>query len=207
YGAPMEQILQELRQAIIKDRQFEIKFSEDSKGGFIQFILVSCITWLFLLICQQMIQIQIPEVYQWAMAGLQIMGICFYPMANNFLRKKLFYPFPPYIFTLTTLQSLCQAEMPLGLILKRSELAKLPYRSPLHNIYNSIENLIEDWQTHGVPVQNRLNDLLREIWFLQNTRFDLFLKISKLLKFFCLAAFFLSSYLLFLYSLADSFLP
>ena len=206
FGAPVGKILHNLRQGLIKDRQFEIKFADEKKGGLAQFFLITCVTWAFLFICRQMIQVQTPLFYQIIIAGLQITGVCLYLGGNYLLRKKLFLAFPPYIFTLTTLQALAQAEIPLGLILKKSGLGSLDNCFPLTHVHKAIEGLIDDWQSKGIPVQGRLNDLLEEIWFLQNTRFEHFLKISNLLKFFCLAGFFLSSYLLYLYSLFNFFL-
>ena len=206
FGAPVGKILQNLRQGMIKDRQFEIKFVDERRGALAQFFLVTCITWTFLLICRQMVDVKTPLVYQGTIAGLQILGTCIYLGGVVFLRRKLFYPFPPYIFTLTTLQALSQAEIPLGLILKKSKLQDLINGPPLCHIHGAVETLIDDWQTRGSPVQGRLKDLLEETWFLQEMRFDLFLKTSKLLKFFCLAVFFLSSYLLYLYSLFSFFL-
>ena len=206
YGAPVKNILKDLREGLIKDRQFEIKLFDQKRGAMAQFALVSIITWMFLFICQKTIEVDIPIFYKKMMILLQFSGVIIYFAGDHFLKKRLFCLWPPYFFTLSTLKVLAQAGMPLQTILQKGRPDRLVKASPLASVHKSLESLIDDWQSKGIPVQERLKDLLEEVWFLQQMRFGVFLKISTLMKFSCLALFFLSAYFLYLYGLFGFFL-
>lgn len=206
FGAPIAPLLLDLRRGVIKDRQFEGRLAGELRGTLAQFVLVTAITWMFIILCQHMAQVHASVSAKGGVAALQLSGGIVYGLSYYSLRKKLFLHYPRYLSTLMTLQALSQVGVPLGMVLKRARPGELSSAPPLTILHGRLEALIVDWQNLGIPVKERLNELLDEVWFSLEQRFETFLKAAALLKFACLALFFLSSYLLYLYFLFSFFL-
>jgi hypothetical protein len=203
FGVPVNSGLKEIKKNLIKDLKFEQKLSAELWGGFIQFLMVSAITWLFSFFTKKIAGVNFPGSVLLFIGLMQIAGAVFFHKIYHILYRQVFKYFEEYLLGVLTLKSLVVSQQSVGESLK---LAKINNLQQIENkqfrlLNQRLKVLITDWQKAGIPIKVQLDEILEEIWFLQEELFLQFLKKVAALKFLVLALFYLSSFLLLIGSL------
>lgn len=207
YGASILGIVRKIRQGIIMDYQFERKLQSEFFGGLVQFVLIGFMTWIFIFISDSIICAETLFSVRFLVGGLQIFGVVLYFFIYFGWRKKNFLIYSKYFSGLYVLDSLSEVGVSLQLMLEQSGVEKLFEINKRKFCYvdNRLENAIEASRKQGMPIKKELDDIINEVWFLQEQQFGKFVKQMAGLKFVILALFFLSAYFVYLFSLFGHF--
>ena len=207
-GIGIKKILPEVRAGLIKDLQFEKKIFDETISGLLQFMIIAVTTWSFVFLSSRLAQIPISWSIIFLMVVLQIGGVFVFFYLLNLIKKRIFLKFTRAIEELYLFSSLLDIGLPLNEILSRSgilygSLAK--YKS-FEVISKRMNQLVSRLKESGLSPKQESQEIIREIWHLQEESFVKFTKIVQVLKFSILVFFFLPAYFLYLYSIFKFFM-
>lgn len=208
YGTSSKEGMASLKQALIRDDQFERKMSQQIKGAVAQFAIVAALTWFFVFMSHALVDAPLSLLLLCTIAGLHIGGLCFFFFIYHKQKQKHFSQLG---FVLSSLYQLWGA-LRIGIPISRSlQLASIPHflelsDSKYTHIQDRLQTLLDNLQKKGVPVTEDLKELIDEVWFVQDEQFLIFHKNMTALKLLSIVLFFVSSYFLYLFSLISIFL-
>jgi hypothetical protein len=142
------------------------------------------------------------------MLGLQVSGIIIFFQLVKKVKAKTFLKFSKAIEELYLFSTLLEIGLPLNEILSRSGILQgnLVTFKVFENLSDRIKKLVARLKETGLSPRDETQEIIREIWHLQEENFQKFTKIVQVLKFSVLVFFFLPSYFLFLYSIFKFFM-
>jgi hypothetical protein len=208
FGIGIKKCIPEIRSGLINDLQFEKKILDEILSTFLQFIVIAATTWSFVFLSQSLVQIPVSKTLIFVMLTLQIGGVCLFLFAMKTIKFKTFFKFSKAIEELYLFSSLLEIGHSLNGILKKSgilegALVKYQLFSPLSD---RISLLISRLKETGLSPKDETQEIIRQIWQLQEQNFLKFTKILQVLKFSILAFFFLPAYFLYLYAIFTFFM-
>ncbi|OFZ49513.1 MAG: hypothetical protein A2381_19240 [Bdellovibrionales bacterium RIFOXYB1_FULL_37_110] len=208
FGISLSKILIPIRGGIKKDFQFEKKIQNELVGGIFQFLFVSIITWLFSFMVYKMVQLDSSWLTKMIILVLQILGTTFYVIIYRMQKIRQFKIFETYFQVLFFLMSLIDVGLSSSKVLHQSGFSRIDeLKDPHFLIVNKkLKGLVEVYKNNGHQIKSDLEGLIEEIYFLQEERFEQFLKFLGILKFVILCLFFLSAYFIYLFTLFSLFL-
>ncbi|MBT5094197.1 MAG: hypothetical protein HOM21_08145 [Halobacteriovoraceae bacterium] len=206
-GAPLKVPLNRLKQDLQHELRWRKKLSAAIVGGYFQFILAFLIAWVFMYIGQKMVEREMPGKIM-SVFLIQGVGFVFFWVMDKFIRALIFKNFSLLYKNLMTFHCLSQVSLSQEVILAHVDMrqihtCKTRWSQP---ILWRFEAGLRRWRDEGRGISELLNEILIELQFLWQERFELYLKLLNGSKFFCLSFFFLGSYLYFLYSFGQLFL-
>ncbi len=209
YGASIKQSVKELRQALGRDIASEREISALVRASYIQFAIVSSVTWIFVTVSKVVAEIEVNLNSLILMIVLQLMGAAIFYFLCPRLRRHYFSKLDSFLSAQYKFKGLCAAGLGTALVVKKSGLDQLlvaEYKGDLALLKLRLLSLIKRWQKSGQSILGEWDDGLEESWALHKLYFSHYLKAMEALKFTLLALFFLSSYFIFIGSLFIGFL-
>jgi len=208
FGISLAKILVPIQGGIKKDFQFEKKIQNELMGGIAQFLFVSVITWLFSFMVYKMVNLDSSWLIKMIILGLQIFGIVFYCVIYRHHKIKQFKIFEIYFKVLFFMMSLIEVGLPSSKVLHHSGFEAIDQLTDKNFVIvnKKLKGLVDAYKNNGHQIKSDLAGLIEEIYFLQEERFEQFLKFLGLLKFVILCLFFLSAYFIYLFTLFSLFL-
>ncbi len=209
YGASIKQSIRQLRQGLARDMASEREITALIRASYIQFFIVSAVTWSFVAVSAVVAEIQVALGPLVLIASLQCLGaLIFYLLAPR-LRRYYFSKLDHFLSAQYKFKGLCAAGLSTALVIKKSGLDELfahDYKRELALQKMRLLDMVKRWQKSGQSVVSEWDDTLEESWALHKLYFSHYLKAMEALKFTLLALFFLSSYFIFIGSLFIGFL-
>lgn len=207
-GIGIKKFIPEIRLALIRDLQFEKKVFDEIVSGFMQFLVIAATTWSFVFLSSKLVEIPLNKGIALMMLVLEIIGsILFFQMIKK-VKFKSFSKFSKAVEELYLFTSLIEVGLPLNEVLLRSNILQgsLSSQKTFENLSERMRKLISRMKENGLSPKDEAQEIIREIWHLQEVYFQKFTKIVQLLKFSILAFFFLPAYFLYLYSIFKFFM-
>lgn len=206
FGIPQTGFIKSLRSGLISDLKFERKITQELKAGFTQCLFIMIITWLFIFFSCSILHSQISFKIAGLIVFLQLSGFVIFSWFFHSLKQKIFKEYGAILSVLFRLKGLLLVGRPLGQALSESGHAQLKLKSSKFlPLLNQLESALIKLQTKGVGIQEDLDHLIDEIWFLSELDFEQFIKQLFALKLLIILLFYFSSYFLYLISLLSTF--
>ncbi|MBC7537278.1 MAG: hypothetical protein H7281_00535 [Bacteriovorax sp.] len=207
-GIGIKKFIPEIRSALIQDIQFEKKVIDELFSGILQFLVIAATTWSFVFLSSSIVQIPLPRFTLFVMIGLQLSGIAVFFQLVKKVKSRTFTKFSKAIEELYLFTSLLEIGLPLNEILQRSGILQgnLVSFKIFENLSDRMKKLVARLKETGLSPRDEAQEIIREIWHLQEENFQKFTKIVQVLKFSVLAFFFLPAYFLYLYSIFKFFM-
>lgn len=209
YGASIKQSIKELRQGLARDIASEREITALIRASYLQFFIVSTVTWCFVAVSGFIAEIPISLGPLLLIAVLQCLGVLIFYLLAPRLRRYYFSRLDDFLSAQYKFKGLCAAGLGTALIIKKSGLDELfaqDYKRELALQKLRLLDMIKRWQKSGQSILSEWDDTLEESWSLHKLYFSHYLKAMEALKFTLLALFFLSSYFIFIGSLFMGFL-
>ena len=208
FGMGIKKFIPEIRGALILDLQFEKQIFDEILGGFLQFMVIALTTWSFVFLSSSLVFIPLSKILVISMLILQISGGALFFVLVKKYQLKTFTKFNKAIEELYLFSGLMDIGLNLNEILLRSGILQgnLVSFKIFENLSDRVKKLIARLKETGVSPKDETQEIIREIWHLQETNFRKFTKKVQVLKFVILAFFFLPAYFLYLYSIFQFFM-
>ncbi|MDD4972796.1 MAG: hypothetical protein PHY93_00515 [Bacteriovorax sp.] len=207
-GIGIKKFIPEIRSGLIRDLQFEKKVLDEIIGGLLQFLVIATTTWSFVFLSASLVQIPLSKSTIFFMLALQLGGVVVFFQLVKIVKSKTFLKFSKAIEELYLFSTLLEIGLPLNEILLRSGILQgnLINFKIFENLSDRIKKLIARLKETGLTPRDETQEIIREIWHLQEENFQKFTKIVQVLKFSILVFFFLPAYFLYLYSIFKFFM-
>lgn len=207
-GIGIKKFLPELRLALINDLQFEKKILEETASSFLQFLVIATTTWSFVFLSKILVHIPLYFHTVFGMIILQMGGTFLFFKLLHFFKKRKFASFSSAIEEMYLFTTLMDIGLPLNEVLLRSAILQgsLIKDKRFNNLGARIKKLINRMKETGLSPKEESNEIIKELWHLQNVYFIKFTKLVQVLKFCILTFFFLPAYFLYLSSIFQFFM-
>ena len=208
FGMGIKKILPEIRGGLIHDLQFEKQIFDEILGGFLQFMVIAITTWSFVFLSSSLVLIPLPKILIISMLILQMSGGTLFFVLVKKYQLKIFTKFNKAIEELYLFSGLMDIGLNLNEVLLRSGILQgnLVSFKIFENLSDRVKKLIARLKETGLSPRDETQEIIREIWHLQETNFRKFTKKVQVLKFVILAFFFLPAYFIYLYSIFKFFM-
>jgi len=208
FGGPRSALLLSFRKQLKDDLQFEMKIDRLVFGGICQFLAISLITWFFILMTSFVAGFHADSLILWIVLCLQMVGgVLFYYLISKKKREKL-APFTTFYKVIAIIKLTIGTGISVGECLNRSGIAAImtpTFKWGVH-LKERLNLLVTLWQREGGAMATALDEIMDELLFLRDEDFERLQKVATALKFLILTLFYLSSYLLFVFSMLSHFL-
>jgi hypothetical protein len=142
------------------------------------------------------------------MVILQILGFIAFYFATSFMKKNKFIAFSSAFEELYLFRALVEVRLPIKVILSESKiLSGSLVSSKVFNILSRrLTYSVERWKSSGVSPREESDELINEVWYLQEEQFLDFIKKLEVLKFVIMALLFLPAYFIYLAAIFKFFM-
>lgn len=207
-GIGIKKFIPEIRLAIIRDLQFEKKIFEEILSALIQFLMIAATTWSFVFLSKSLVQIPLDNSTVFLMIALELIGMGIFFYLVSLLKTKAFNPFSKAIEELYLFSALMEVGLSVNEVLQRSEVMQgsLVNHKNFYNLADRLKKLVSRMKDSGLSPKDEAQEIIRELWHLQEVYFGRFTRIVQVLKFSILAFFFLPAYFLYLHSIFKFFM-
>lgn len=207
-GISIKKFIPEIRNGLIRDLQFEKKVLDELLSGLLQYFMIAGTTWSFVFLSSSIVQIPLSKSILVFMLALQLCGIAVFFLLVKKLKSKTFNKFSRAIEELYLFRSLLEIGLPLNEILSRSGILQgnLVSFKVFESLAERMKKLIARLKETGLSPRDEAQEIICQIWQLQEENFQKFTKIVQVLKFSILVFFFLPAYFLYLYSIFQFFM-
>jgi hypothetical protein len=207
-GIGIKKFIPEIRAGLIRDLQFEKKVIDEIISGILQFLVIGMTTWSFVFLSSSLVQIPLSRNILSIMLIIQLSGMVLFFFLVKKVKTKTFSKFSKAIEELYLFSGLLEIGLPLNEILVRSGILKgeLVSYKLFDNLSGRMKKLIDRLKETGLSPKDEAQEIIREIWHLQEENFLKFTKIVQIFKFSILVFFFLPAYFLYLYSIFQFFM-
>jgi hypothetical protein len=202
-GGQYQDSLLFLREGLQRDQQFERRLRETSTGIYLQLLLMMGLTWAFVVVALQLVEVTVPMLNLGLILGWQLTGLGVLPVTLNWLRRRYFGDIGVLWKMLFILKSLSRLPIARSDILALAEIEKLnQIRSlKLAVIADKLRDTCQKTLKQGLSYDDDVKYLMEELRFLESWHFELFSKRLMVIKLGLLGVFFLPSYLAFIFCL------
>lgn len=207
-GIGIKKFIPEIRLALIRDLQFEKKILDEILSGVMQFLVIAATTWCFVFLSKSLVEITLDTATILLMLTLQLLGTVLFFYLVGTLKTKVFTPFSKAIEELYLFSALLDLGLPLNEVLQRSAILQgsLMSHKNFEQLALRLKKLVARMRESGLSPKDEVQEIIREIWHLQEVHFLKFTKMVQGLKFSILAFFFLPAYFLYLHSIFKFFM-
>lgn len=207
-GIGIKKFIPEIRLALIRDLQFEKKILDEILSGVMQFLVIAATTWCFVFLSKSLVEITLDTATILLMLTLQLLGAVLFFYLVSILKTKVFTPFSKAIEELYLFSALLDVGLPLNEVLQRSAILQgsLTSHKNFEQLALRLKKLVARMRESGLSPKDEVQEIIREIWHLQEVHFLKFTKMVQGLKFSILAFFFLPAYFLYLHSIFKFFM-
>lgn len=207
-GVGIKKIIPELRANLIKDIQFEKKVFSEISSSIAQFVIVTFVTWAFILLSTSILDLPIKLGYAVTIIVLQITGAIVFIFFIKKMKRKIFSPFYFSLSEIYFFSVLYEVGVPLNDAIDKSNImvGDLVAVPKLSVFSDRVLKLIDRLRQTGMPLGVELGEIKQELWHLQDQDFTKFTKLLQMAKFFTLSLFYLPAYFLYLASIFKFFM-
>lgn len=201
--------IDELSRALNNDFKFEQKLREVKRSSVIQFLMTSLFIWLFVGGIRLILDLELPGWCYLIITLLHSFGFLAFTMSLKVCVNRVFGQSEELYKSLVSFQSLYTSNLDINRVIDESRILSLDgFKLPLeiHSLYVRVKELVYDWKTTGMSIQNELNLYEKRFNFLQEEQFESLTKLLKVIQFLTLCLFFLPSYFVLILSLFNAFL-
>lgn len=203
FGAQLNQPFREIIVALSKEEKFILKLRNTLFSSIFQFALISLLTWTFIYLLKEMVQFQVSNSSLVIILILQSLGLILFLLSFLPLQKKLLGDFEKAFFILYSLKGLMAVGIPFSKVLIYSDFENFPKSKQFNYSYLRLSELTKQAIAQGVNITNFIQEILEDLWLLQDQAFTKFNQFLQVLKFIFLAMFFLPSYLIVIFDLLN----
>lgn len=209
YGGSPKTVIESLKKPLLQDIRFETKLAQIRLGGIVQFISMSLMTWIFIIVSRLILNRSFELKPLAFIAILQVLGLVSFSVIEGWKRRQIFKGFDLAYEVMVTLIAI----LPIGISLKEKKeksgvdrfLTHKELPMELERVRCNLQEAILQWQDFGKSIELTLNELLDDIRFAQEMAQSKLLKQMDGFKFLIAAVFFLPAYLFDLYLMVNSF--
>ncbi len=207
-GVNLKFILPELRGNLIKDLQFEKKMKALVLGGNLQFVAIIFTTWGFIWLSSSLADLPLKLSDLLVISSLQGCAIFVFNFAIKKARLVMFHKFSEVMEGLYLFITMVEVGLPPNRVLADSKILSgdLVRYKDFSFCAERVKEHVMRWRENGVSPKTGIQEVVREVWHLQELSFEKFLKVADLIKFSVLALFFLPAYFYYLYSIFQFFI-
>ena len=209
YGGRWSHCLKSLRSGLIKHGQFDREVEKEIWGSLFQFLMVSAITWSFIFLTGQIAQIRISPASLFIIGFLQVVGAILFLFFSKRVEAHCFKGFSHYFASLYSLMAFSTSGVSIRESLEQSGFQELKniQGQKFKTLRVRLQRSVDEWRHKGIPIKAELEEVIEEVWFLQNQEFIHYKKLLNGLKFVLLVCFYLGAYLIFLFCLFSQIMP
>ncbi len=199
-GISLMKILPELKVEIQKDIQFERKILKEIHGGYFQFLIIIFTTWGFVFLSQKLVATVVDLKIYFLMITLQILGFSIFYFLMRLIKNKKFKPFSNAFRELYLFMTLTELRKPINTILTESNIQNgALFQAKCFSLLRvRLSSSVERWKNSGHSPKSEAEELIKELWYLQDEHFNDFLKKIQITKFILMALLFLPAYFIYL---------
>lgn len=202
-GISIEVPLKELLSGLGKERGFTAKIRGQFQGSYLQFLLVSFITWSLCFAMSALLELELKMSQRIIILALQLLGLLSFLCSFYFLYQKVFQAFSAFFELFYTCRSLWSANFPIGEIGRIMAKIQVRQTKLMKPLYAKFTQVMELGTTYGTVGDSDVTLLLSELWDLHELSLENFIRRLMVIKFIHLIIFFVSSYFLLLYFTLD----
>ncbi len=201
YGKSPENSFGDLRKALMKQRNFHLKYLSINRTAFLQFFVMGLLVWIMVILSSYSLAWKPPTGLIIIIVVLQTMGLLLYRWLSKVVDHRLFKSYNAMLYQSTQFLCLYQSGLPYQKVLEMSQITKVPFEKELKS---ELDSMLNRWQKHGQRIEEDIQELIDQIWAALYLTFEQFLQFMALLRLFTLVFFFLSSYFCYLAYLMNS---
>lgn len=203
FGSSPKESLMGIKKALILDDHFERKLSDFKNRGFLQFFMMMVLTWGFIFISSRILETNLSTSMMGLIIFLEVAGLFCFSKVFSYLKSMEFRNFEDYFCSLYQINSLLMVGTPISVVVERSRIVSVIEIKDrkFHEVNDLIKNQLSKIKRDGHPSKQEIEHIIEEVWFLRNQIFENFIKKAGGYHLLVLSVFFLSGYLLYLYSL------
>lgn len=211
FGISSAVVLKSFKDALVRDYKFERELSKLFLDGIWQFLFVALITWSFICLVNYLLKSQLNLYFATLIILWQMVGAILYATIFLLRKERHFKCFDQILSSTYMISLLIRAKLPVSKIIEESKLSGIEFSGKfkskqLLEVKVDLEQLLEKYKTQGISINDSLEDLIEEIWFLLSEKTEEFKKLIYFLRFTCLVVFFLGAYFIQLFSIFGSLL-
>ncbi len=198
FGSFPRELLWEWRDGISRERNFDQRFSGIIWGALAQFSLFVVITWLFVWMSREPLELKISPWILGTMGGLQVSGVLLFAPLLYSLSKRRMRGMSELLKALYVLRALSGAGLSTSQVLKEAQLEFLPKTQLIAPLRERLHQLAILYQKQGGALGREAQMLLQEVWFLREETLGKLVKTGEALKLLFLIVFYAGAYFLYL---------
>lgn len=208
YGAEIQKHMLNIKSAILSDLQFEKKVKSLSFNSYSQFFAMSLLTWGFIFLTSKIMSYSADPLILFLIIFMQLIGSLLFFFIFKKVKKTMMDEIGKIEAPIYTMKALIRVGIPVSLVCERCEMDQLSnlknksIRELVERLFYSIDRL----KNEGTPIESTLSEILDEVYFIRDQKFNKFINIISFFKFIILALFYLTSYFVFIISLFFSLL-
>jgi len=206
YGGGNKHFLEGIKNGLVQDIRFEKKIQGLIFTGLIQFMMVAFVTWALIFFSIEM-NLKKSGLDHTVILVLiiQLLGGGFFLIFVPFIRNWFFGPINNYFKCFYHFSALHRVGIPVDVLIKKSQIDQIICTKTNYFKYvnKRTKKMLHHLHQSGGPIQNELDMLVQELWFLSEECFQKFLTTLTGFKFFVLAFFYLGAYLYYLFQLGQ----
>lgn len=204
YGHPLSKVIRQFISTLYYEEKFTKKLKDSVFSTLIQFLVISLITWLFIELLWQMVEIKIDSSVVLLIFSIQLSGVILFCLSTYFLYHKILSDFDRALFTIYSIKGLSQVGLSISKILALSKFEQFPKSNKFLFTYERLNQLTKQAITEGLAISKSIDDILEDLWLNQKHSFAKFRQILTINKFIFMAVFFLPSYLIVIFNLINN---
>ena len=199
FGAPKKEMIDSLKKGVFEDFKFERKLKAVYLNFLSQAFAMTVMTWGFIYLVRKLMKVEVEPFQILLIVILQTLGPIVFSAAYLRLKLRMFKGYEIFFSSLYTMKVLSSVGVAATDLVKEAEIEGLAEfaKKDKRAVYMRVLEIISRLKQMGGPIRDDLDQLVSELWFLQEQSFEKFVKQTTALRFMVLALFYLSSYFIF----------
>lgn len=205
YGVPLRDALKQLREFLRQEGRFSRKWDEEKRGGLVQLILMSLISWVFIKVSLSILEVELAWWMLSFLGGAHFLGLFVYRQGLSKIALQFFEKLIVFQEVIFRFRVYRRSGLPTKTILKEVAPGDLEsHGGVLLELREQLFELIHQWREKGVAIEEELKGLEDEVGLRLELARDRALKWEKALRLLVLILFYVIPYLSYLFFLLGS---
>ena len=196
YGTNIFEFLPLIKKALVNDSRFERKIKSEFVGGILQMLIVQLSGGVLIYSFKTQLKLELSSYQYLAPFLIQIIGYISYFVTFYICKKKCFFTIERYFRSFYYARVLVSASVPMKTINERISIEDLSEERELISFKARLEGIFREIQLSGSFDGKDFEVIIEELWFLNEYKFETFLKYLNILKLVVIVIFFLGGFLL-----------
>ncbi len=203
-GINLKPILKELRGALSQDQKFEKKVSAFFYHAILQVSAIFILSWSYYFLLVYYTQKRLSGEELLVVLLWQLVGFSIYLYGLTIYKNRFIGIYFQVLTKLYQFNSFYSAGVTLTVALTESKVIhslECHAGSEIRHLKVKLESLLNEVRARGVNIRAELAEMVEEIWFLIELRYEKFAQLMQVLKVAILLLFFVSSYFYLIYKM------